>query len=340
MRIPALVCTGRDTLLAFCELRDNSSDWAGMTLGYKRSTDGGKSWSGLNVIVRNASGPAGNAVPIADRDKKTVHFLFCKDYSNVFYCKSTDDGISFSQPKDITESFRDFRKSIDYKIIATGPGHGLHMENGRLLSPIWLSDGGEDGKRHEPNVAASVFSDDGGKTWQCGEILPNTENNEMTSYNETCAVTLKNGCVRFYMRNNSAVRRKAYSDSATGIDGWSAPKFDENLVEPICMAGALRSGGFILLTMPDPKEWDFRYGKYYGKRHNLTCYISPDEGKTWAKAVIEPGDSAYSDLAEDGKGNIYCLYENGTEIFGGVEKGVICIKSFTPEELKKAAGIK
>ena len=36
-RIPALVLTGNDTLLAFCELRDNRSDWAGMSMGYKRA---------------------------------------------------------------------------------------------------------------------------------------------------------------------------------------------------------------------------------------------------------------------------------------------------------------
>ena len=53
------------------------------------------------------------------------------------------------------------------------------------------------------------------------------------------------------------------------------------------------------------------------------------------ETVIEPGDSAYSDMACDSKGNIYCLYENGAELFEGEEKGVICIKRFTLEDLKK-----
>ena len=339
-RIPALVCTGRGTLLAFCELRDDRNDWAGMSLGFKRSTDGGKTWGPVNTIMRNDTGPAGNPVPIMDRDGKTVHFLFCKNYSQVYFCKSQDDGVSFSEPRDISQSFGGFKKHIDYKIIATGPGHGLHMESGRLLTPLWLAQGGEDGRKHEPNIAASIFSDDGGQTWHCGEIIPNTKMGEMASYNETCAVPLKNGCVRFYMRNVSPAQAKAYSDSPTGIDGWSASRFDAGLVEPICMAGGLRAGECILLTMPDPKEWDFRYGKNYGIRHNLTCYISGDEGESWAEAVVEPGDSAYSDLAQDSRGNIYCLFENGTEAFEGAEKGVICIKRFTLEELKKEAGMK
>lgn len=338
-RIPALICTSGGTLLAFCELRANRSDWAEMSLGYKRSTDGGKSWSGLNIIMHNESGPVGNAVPIAARGNE-VHFLFCKDYRKVYYCKSCDGGISFSQPRDITESFGGLKKSIDYKIIATGPGHGLHLENGRLLTPVWLSDGGDDGRKHEPNVAASIFSDDAGETWRCGQILPNTDNNDMTSYNETCAVPLENGKVRFYIRNNSPIQRKAYSESPTGAGEWSTAKFDANLVEPICMASALRAGDSILLAMPDPKEWDFRHGNNYGRRHNLTCYISRNDGETWGKAVIESGDAAYSDLAHDGKGNIYCLYENGTELLGGEEKGIICIKRFTLEEIKKKAGVK
>ena len=89
--------------------------------------------------------------------------------------------------------------------------------------------------------------------------------------------------MRFYIRNNSERQRKTYSDSVTGADGWTTPVFDENLVEPICMMGGLNAGDFILLTVPDPQAWDFRYGKNYGKRHNLTCYLSADEGVSWAK---------------------------------------------------------
>jgi len=334
-RIPALIYTSQDTLLAFCELRNNKSDWAGMSLGYKRSTDGGKSWSDINIIMRNEIGPVGNAVPIVDNDNKTIHFIFGRDYNKVFYCKSIDDGVSFSNPGDISESFVDFKKSIDYKIIATGPGHGLHLKNSRLIIPVWLSDGGENGTDHEPNVVASIYSDDGGKTWRCGQVLPNTKDNDMASYNETCMVPLINGDIRFYMRNNSVFQKKAYSDSQTGIGDWKISKFDENLVEPTCMASALNANGCILLCTPNPKEWDFRYGNNYGKRHNLTCYLSYDEGASWTKTVIEKGDSAYSDLAQDSEGNIFCLYENGTRIYNSEKKGVIALKKFTIDELNK-----
>ena len=48
-------------------------------------------------------------------------------------------------------------------------------------------------------------------------------------------------------------------------------------------------------------------------RKNLTVKLSYDEGKTWPVArVLEPGTSAYSDLAVGPDGTIYCLYERGS----------------------------
>ena len=47
-------------------------------------------------------------------------------------------------------------------------------------------------------------------------------------------------------------------------------------------------------------------------RENLTLRMSYDDGKTWPVArVLEPGRSAYSDLAVLTDGTILCLYERG-----------------------------
>jgi sialidase-1 len=47
-------------------------------------------------------------------------------------------------------------------------------------------------------------------------------------------------------------------------------------------------------------------------RKNVTVRLSDDDGQTWKRSrVLSPGISAYSDLACDGKGGIYCFYENG-----------------------------
>ena len=47
-------------------------------------------------------------------------------------------------------------------------------------------------------------------------------------------------------------------------------------------------------------------------RRNLTVRLSYDEGGTWpVSKVLEPGASAYSDLAVGPDGAIYCAYERG-----------------------------
>src|SRR4051794_22023337 len=51
-RIPGLVVTDRGTLLAYCEGRKASaSDWGAIDLVYRRSTDGGKTWSEPRKVV-------------------------------------------------------------------------------------------------------------------------------------------------------------------------------------------------------------------------------------------------------------------------------------------------
>lgn len=52
MKIPALLRTNKDTLIAFAEARTpDCDDFSRTDLVYKRSTDGGKTWSKLGVLV-------------------------------------------------------------------------------------------------------------------------------------------------------------------------------------------------------------------------------------------------------------------------------------------------
>ena len=50
-RIPAVILTPKGTLLAFCEGRKTSrSDHGDLDLLLRRSTDGGKTWGGMQVV--------------------------------------------------------------------------------------------------------------------------------------------------------------------------------------------------------------------------------------------------------------------------------------------------
>lgn len=49
-------------------------------------------------------------------------------------------------------------------------------------------------------------------------------------------------------------------------------------------------------------------------RKNLTVRISADEGESWPQStVIEPGWSAYSDLAVTPRGTVLCFYGRGEQ---------------------------
>jgi sialidase-1 len=225
-----------------------------------------------------------------------------------FYMRSDDDGVSFSRPVEITAAFANFRQKIDWKVLATGPGHGIQLKNGRLLVPVWLSLG-TGGGAHGDSVTSVIYSDDHGATWKAGEIaVPNTAETE--SPNETSAVQLADGRVMLNVRSPSKAQRRIVVYSKDGARRWGTPWFHPELPEAVCFASmarySLRKGGArdrLLYVNPDSGSRE---------RKNLTVQLSYDEGKTWrVKRVIEPGPSAYADLAVTPDGGIVCLYEAG-----------------------------
>ena len=53
---------------------------------------------------------------------------------------TTDDGLTWSPPVEVTQTFEAFRPKYDWKVIATGPDHGIQLKNGRLLVPLTNAD--------------------------------------------------------------------------------------------------------------------------------------------------------------------------------------------------------
>ena len=76
-----------------------------------------------------------NSVLIADRDGP-VHMLFCLEYMRCFYQRSDDDGVTWSAPVEVTSAFEKFRTDYDWKVLATGPAHGIQLTKGRLIVPV------------------------------------------------------------------------------------------------------------------------------------------------------------------------------------------------------------
>ena len=108
-RIPALIVTYKGTVLAFCEARRvNRSDRGSIDLVLRRSSDNGRTWSDVQVVVHDEGMTCGNTCPVVDRDTQTIWLPFCKNPTGqksprtVWVTKSVDDGANWSEPLEIT----------------------------------------------------------------------------------------------------------------------------------------------------------------------------------------------------------------------------------------------
>jgi sialidase-1 len=304
-------------LLAYAAARDEDlADYGDYDTVLRRSTDGGETWGPMEVLVDAGKSTVDNCVMIVDRRRKgVVHHFYCVDYAHTYYRRGTDHGRTFSAPVEITEPFAAFATEYPFLIRATGPGHGIQLDDGRLIVPVWFSPS----KSQFPSAVSVIYSDDHGDTWHRGDIVVRSgdpPNHPM----EGVVAQLSNGRVMMNIRNEAEGHRRAVSSSPNGATDWTVPKFDPNLREPICFGSLLAvprqiAGveGLLLFSHPDNTVREVEIGpKHYCDRKNVTVRLSLNDGADWVKSlVIEPGFSGYSDLCVGPDGTVYCLYERG-----------------------------
>ena len=327
-RIPGVAVTARGSALAWCEARILSpADRGESEIRMRRSTDGGRTWAPARRVAhagprlprnphlpprkrgKDLGGPeeqtVNNAVAIATH-AGPVHLLYCVEYMRCFHVRSDDDGVTWSEPREITPVLDAFRPSIDWQAVAFGPGHGIEIAGGRLVAPVWLAD-------YRPAPAARlsggcgvVFSDDGGETWRIGgPAIPGG--------NESWIAERRDGSVLLTTRNGDARGRRLAASSADGAHDWTEPRFIDDLPEWGCMAGSTRHPGtprhpgpWLLHSAPDTDS------RAHSARRDLTLWASADDGATWPRRrLLRAGPSAYSDLAVLPDGQLLCVYETG-----------------------------
>lgn len=313
-RIPVLLVTNNDTLLAFCEARRHSwRDTGDIDLLLRRSFDGGKTWGPIQFIHGEEGVIAmHNPVAMVDRETGDIHLVFIRQAKEVFHMRSTDDGETFSEPVNITETVRAMYDAIgfNWSMVHTGPVQGLQMTNGRLVVPIKTMVSPSVGmERYQgiSRIAGVIFSDDNGNTWQAGGTVPT----DVGDLSEGTVIERRNGSLLLNMRWHDGGFRVVSTSHDGGLT-WSRPRADAALPDQGCQASMIpysanrRDQRFLFSNLPTP----FRG---FSWRTGLRVRLSMDEAQTWAgEWEVAPGYyTGYSDLAVNSEGRVMILFERG-----------------------------
>ena len=323
-RIPAIVKSKSNTLLAFAEARKarSNGDSGDIDLVVKRSSDNGKTWSKQITIWNDGQNTCGNPVPIVD-DRGRIHLLMTwnfqtdkwgaitngtgEDSRRPYYTYSDDDGITWAQPVEITSSVK--KEKWDW--YATGPCHGIQIQKGihkgRLVAPNYFTTR-ESGK--VTSYSHIIYSDDYGKTWKPGEPTP------VGGVGECSVAEIGEGTLN--MRADEGFYRK----SCTSIDGgltWSSPQISIDQIDCKCQGSILSIGGAVFLSNAASAT----------ERINMTIKKSTDNGKNWkGQYTVYEGNSGYSDIVELSDSQIAIIYEGGEKRYtDGLAFKVVSIKS-------------
>lgn len=322
-RIPSLVTTTEGSLLAIADARlNNSADVPGrIDLYVRRSTDNGDTWSD-NIIINTQHG--GDACTVVDRTTGRIFIFYAySERKNIFgsngdpdspdtlrsqYVYSDDDGLSWSEPVDLTAALY---KPGDNSYWASG-GNGIQLRNGTLVIPIAVV-------RSGVIYGGIIYSEDHGETWQ------RSETNSYSKFDENTLVELNDGSIMVNARNHYGTQTRLITHTSDLGKTWTPYTFDATLIDPINQGNILRYTSTI--DGYDKDRILFSNAANRSSRVDGALRISYDEGKTWAYSkMYQPGSSAYSCLTILPDGKIGVLYE--TENYSKIR-----FKRFTLEEL-------
>ncbi|WAC13001.1 sialidase family protein [Dyadobacter pollutisoli] len=335
-RIPAIISAQNGELLAFAEGRvGGSGDFGDIDIVMKRSKDKGKTWSKIQVVATYENLQAGNPAPVMDLTDPAFAngrlFLFFNTGNNhegevrkgkglreVWYKTSTDGGLTWQQPVNITtqvhrpkqpQTNAAYNFEQDWRSYANTPGHGMQLLEGRYKGRIYIAanhSAGEPKSKFTDYQAHGFYSDDHGKTFKLSETI------SIEGSNESTAAEISGGRLMFNSRNQKGdVRARIVAISSDGGASWDTTYFEHNLPDPVCEGSILSIGknkGKNMLAFSNAADTK--------NRDNLTLRISFDDGRTWTRQYLvdqskngEKDYTAYSDLVKTGKNNIGILYE-------------------------------
>ena len=321
-RIPGLITTPKGTLIAVYDARHSSAlDLQNdIDIGVSRSTDGGKTWGKMQIIMDmgcygglpEAQNGVGDPAVLVDNKTGRIWVIAAwthglgvgrawnlvgqgfspEETAQLMLVSSDDDGITWTKPESITPQV----KEKDWYFTLQGPGRGICTDDGTLVFPFQHI-----GPDRKPS-SGIVYSTDGGKSWHTG-----TSPHPNTTESAVCA--LPDGSLMLNMRNNLKTGRIVYTTMDLGKT-WREHPSSGKLVEPVCMASLISVPacdnvlGKDLLLFSNPAVPK-------GRNH-LTLKASIDGGVTWTDGMLLDEDElwGYSCLSMIDRETVGILYES------------------------------
>ena len=360
-QIPAIVRTPAGTLIAAAEQRfgynreraarfevgstigasgggdpKGCGDSGWINIAYRRSTDGGRSWSPGQVVVAGSyflNGGykiAATENPTLAADGRSLILLFTvvrtrgtrnepgciamkgdaaakcggvpAEYG-IWETVSGDDGRHWQAPRAIDVG--NDPKHID----RPGPGHGIVLPSGRVVVPTY------DGL---------ILSDNGGRTWRAGADSARGQ----LDGGESAVALLPDGTIwrsarpssRSYRAEGGGAPIRVSSYSRDGGQTYASVDADRRFPMPPISAGMLSWQGGLFVSYPFSRQ-PSDGGVDMTQRRRLTITQSRDGGRSWTSCLIDPGSVAYSDMAGIDGSSIGLVYSGGASGTGSDPRG-------------------
>ena len=324
-RIPGLVTTKAGTLLAVYDVRHNSSVdlQEHVDVGLSRSTDGGRTWEPMRLPLSfgeygglpAAQNGVGDASILVDHETGTVWIaaLWTHGMGNkrawvtsrpgldetltgqLVLTHSTDDGRTWSAPRNVTRQVKD----SSWHLMLQGPGRGTVMHDGTLVFPVQYID-----STRMPH-AGIMYSRDKGRTWHM-------HRGARSNTTEAQVVELSPGTLMLNMRDNRRGSRAVCTTTDMGRTWSEHPTSRKALREPVCMASLIKvkaednvlGRDLLLFSNPDTVKG----------RSRLTIKASLDDGMTWppqCQLLLDEDEGwGYSCLTMIDRETVGILYES------------------------------
>ncbi|MDA1055213.1 MAG: exo-alpha-sialidase [Planctomycetota bacterium] len=327
-RIPALTTSAKGTLLCVYDMRrrmgrDLQED---IDIGLSRSTDGGRSWEPVRVIMdmgefgglpQEQNGCSDPGIIVDHQTGEIFCFAVWMNgkpgkhqwtddgsepgfeigkAAQFLMVRSKDDGLTWSKPENLTRRL----KQEAWWLLAPSPQQGINLPDGTLVMPVE----GRDGRAAAATFATIMISRDHGTTWTVGEPA-------YSGGNECQAAQLGDGSIMLNMRNDHERFRAVFVTKDLG-QSWQPHETNRNtLIEPNCNGSLLRvdyehageKRHVLLFANPHTQQ---------GRTHH-TIQVSFDEGRTWPKShhlLLDEGRGAgYPSLTRVDESHVGIVYE-------------------------------